>query len=127
MRDFLNKYEKLIGWFAGIGLPVSIILSSWLITTSLERSKTDSEYVKIALNILSAPNDHDSFLPEDKKALREWAVRLLDEKSPVKFTLIEQKAFLENNIDVSRGFTDVGLGANFVDADAGVKRIKLKK
>ena len=96
MDKFIQKHQGMITWLSGLGLPISILLAGWLITTSIESSKLDSEHVKIALGILSAQNkDKDgkvqAITPEES-ALRLWAVRLLNRKSPEKFTKEEQDA-----------------------------------
>lgn len=98
MREFINKYDKLIQWLAGFGIPVAVILSSWLITTSIERTKIDSEYVRIALSILAVEKKPDEDFKSDQIALRKWAIRLLNNKSPEKFTDEEQKALLESDL-----------------------------
>jgi hypothetical protein len=55
--------------------------------------------VKIALGILSAKEKQaDSKPPEfspEEKVLRQWAVRLLNKKSPEAFTKEEQEALLQ--------------------------------
>ncbi|MBX3658951.1 MAG: BamA/TamA family outer membrane protein [Ramlibacter sp.] len=86
----------MIAWLGGLGLPASILLTGWLVTTRIEDSKLDSEYVKIALGILSTQTkDKDGVLIEptqEDAVLRLWAVRLLNRKSPEKFTKEEQEA-----------------------------------
>jgi hypothetical protein len=94
MISFLKRHETIIQWIAGIGIPFSIILSSWLITASFERSKLDSDYVKIALGVLVSDKNEGALTPHTK-ALRGWAIRLLNAKSPVKFTQAEQGALQE--------------------------------
>lgn len=94
-------------WLTGIGIPVGltlgIALAGWLITTSIERAKIDSDYVRIALSILTpekhAGKDQDSDKPQDSEmALRGWAVRLLNARSPEAFTPAEQEALLKDGL-----------------------------
>ncbi len=104
---------------AGIGIPAAIIIASWLITGSIERAKNDTEYVKIALGIL-ATDKGQAEPTSDVKALRGWAVRLLDEKSPIKFTKSEGAALLESGIPRN------AVGA-MLDSPFGPVRIDIQK
>jgi hypothetical protein len=92
------KQDKLLAWLAGLGLPLSIAFVGWLVTTTIESSKLDSEYVKIALGILAAQTkDKDGKLIEptsEELALKNWAVRLLDLRSPEKFSSDEKLALI---------------------------------
>ena len=100
METHLTRNATIIGWLAGIGIPLAIVFAGWLITTSIETSKLDSEYVKIALGVLAAKEKSaDGKLVEstaDEKVLKQWAVRLLNKKSPEKFTKEEQDALLQS-------------------------------
>jgi hypothetical protein len=92
----------LIGWLSGLGIPMAVIFASWLITQSMETAKLESEYVRMALAILSKERvvddkTHEMKSPsEDEMALRRWAVRLLNRKSPEKFSKEEQQAILNS-------------------------------
>lgn len=83
----------------------------WLITSSSESSKVDTEYVKIAVHILSSSTQDSGKTKEpfttDEQALRQWAVRLLNSKSPEKFTENEQRALLATREPFGRISTDV--------------------
>jgi hypothetical protein len=99
MKEFIKRNSPMFSWLSGLGIPIAIVVTGWLITTSIENAKLDSEYVKIALSILSsktktADGKIAPFTAEEK-TLREWAVRLLNRKSPEKFSENEQKALLE--------------------------------
>jgi hypothetical protein len=100
METQLTRNAALIGWLAGIGIPLAIVFAGWLITTSVETSKLDSEYVKIALGVLAAkekgPDGKVVEPTSDEKVLKHWAVRLLNKKSPEKFTKEEQEALLQS-------------------------------
>ncbi|MBD9354385.1 hypothetical protein [Methylomonas albis] len=110
MLRFIKRNSVIIQWLSGLGIPVALIVSSWLVTTSIEQSKVDSDYVRIALNILSTEQKPDDKLGNlnnnpgrsDQLALREWAIRLLNKKSPEKFTDEEQKALLMGQLSSSR-------------------------
>jgi hypothetical protein len=90
---WIKANDSLIQWLSGIGIPAAILLASWIVTSSAERSKVNSEYVALALEILGRKEDPSE--PKEQKdrdvALRKWAVRLLDQLSPEKFTDEEQK------------------------------------
>ena len=98
MKTFLQDHSHYVGWLAGLGLPLAVLLAGWLVTTSIESSKLESEYVKMALTILSSQRkDADGKVQDptkDELALRRWAVRLLNKQSPEKFTAEEQAALI---------------------------------
>jgi hypothetical protein len=107
LKQFLERNANMISWISGIGIPGALIFVGWLALGSVERSKLDSEYVRIALNVLSAkptgkPDSEGMPAPtEDEMALRKWAVRLLNGKSPEKFSTEEQSALLRIPVDLS--------------------------
>ncbi|MDD3022165.1 MAG: hypothetical protein PHX61_14485 [Alphaproteobacteria bacterium] len=98
-------------WLIGLGIPIAISFgisfSGWLITRSIEGSKIDYEYVRLSIDILSnetrKSNDtnENARMKEDNKLLRNWAIRVLDSKSPIKFTEEEKKALQESNFPLS--------------------------
>jgi len=91
----MSKHENsLYKWVTGLALPVVIALSTILITWSMERTKVSSEYVHLAISILSAepPENTESF--EQQYALKQWAVRVLDKNSPVRMTEEEKASML---------------------------------
>jgi len=98
MNKFLSRNTPLIAWLGGLGLPFAVIIAGWLITSGTETSKLESEYVRMALGILTSYEKTQDGSPrpltDDEKALRQWAVRLLNKKSPEKFTEEEQKGLL---------------------------------
>jgi hypothetical protein len=99
MNKLLSIHASMIAWLAGIGIPVSMIFTGWLITSTIESSKLDSEYVKVALGVLAAKEKQADGKPAEltteDKALRRWAVRLLNKKSPEPFSKDEQEALQE--------------------------------
>lgn len=102
LLEYLKRHDEIIQWISGLGIPIAIGFSSWLITTSIESAKIDSEYVKIALNILANDQKNNSGnnngTNQDQLALKNWAVRLLNKKSPEKFNAEEQTALLNGNL-----------------------------
>ncbi len=65
MNQGLSRYKKLITWVRGVGVPIAVMILSSIVSTSIEKIKVDSEYVKIAVNILSNGNDKE-ITPEGK-------------------------------------------------------------
>jgi YD repeat-containing protein len=102
MIKFLERHTTLISWLSGLGIPMALVFASWLITNGMESAKLESEYVRIALGILSKEHlqsdkgEEPKAPTEDEMALRRWAVRLLNRKSPEKFSAEEQQAILNS-------------------------------
>jgi hypothetical protein len=98
MNTFFERHSSLIAWLGGLGIPIALIAAGWLISTNTESSKLESEYVRMALSILTAQDRVSDGkrppLTNEEIALRQWAVRLLNRQSPEKFTEEEQKALL---------------------------------
>ena len=59
------------------------------------RNADDREYVQMAITILSQPKD---LITSDEPNLRAWAVKVLDEKSPVPFGDDLSQSFLNGDI-----------------------------
>ena len=101
MKAFLERHATLIQWLSGLGIPVAIIFAGWLISNRIEGAKLDSEYVRMALSLLNKEipkvDGTDVELSAEQIALRQWAVRLLNRKSPEKFTDAEQRALLDTD------------------------------
>ncbi len=104
MKGFLSRHSELLTWLAGIGIPLALViavpLSTFFVTRSIEGGKLDSEYIRIALGILNkdGTKKSDDFpldYSAEEMALRRWAVRLLNQKSPEKFSTDEQHALLK--------------------------------
>ena len=58
----------------------SIAKQSARVQKSVAEQSVAKDYVGMAVSILEKPND------DERSALRDWAVELLNEKSPLKFT-----------------------------------------
>lgn len=116
MIAFLKRNNELIGWISGIGIPIALVFTGWLAVNSVENSKLDSEYVKISLTILSAKatvvaEDGKSLKwTDDEMVLRRWAVRLINSKSPEKFSAEEDDALVKSNINLAPDHTSKGEG-----------------
>lgn len=104
MKKFLKENERIIQWLSGLGFPIALVLSSWLVSSSIENTKVDSDYVKLAISILNSDagitdSGQKEAVTSEKEAMRGWAIRVLDEKSPVKLTEKEKQAFVKEGID----------------------------
>lgn len=104
MFRFFSSENRVFNFLSGIGIPVAIIFSSWIVSSSLAKAKIDAEYVQIAVNILQQPpNDgfQDSRFDDTKEklALRQWAIQLLSDKSPVPMTNETKSSLLEANLE----------------------------
>ncbi len=119
MENFLQRNAVLVSWLSGLGIPAAIVAASWLITSSIESSKLNSEYVRIALSVLTTneaskgESSTDKQLSDDEKALRHWAVRLLNSKSPEKFSEAEQAALLRTKDPFGRQTIQFEFGNQF--------------
>lgn len=81
--------------------PIVIAVIGWQVTASIERSKTQAEYVRIALEILQSDSQKHSAhqeMTEDQHALRGWAVRVLSHYSPVDMSEEEQSSLMREGI-----------------------------
>lgn len=80
-KDIWDKAQIL---FAAL-IPVVIGFGSYFIQQSITKESVAKDYVGIATTILERPKG------EEETDLREWAVNLLDQYSPIKFTPQQQK------------------------------------
>jgi hypothetical protein len=88
--------SNALKWATIAGIPLAIAFCGWLVTGSIERSKLDTEYIRIAIGILGSEINSEKTTEKvanrtaeqvnDEKLLRAWAGRVLIEKSPVAFT-----------------------------------------
>jgi hypothetical protein len=115
LKNILGKNGNIIQWLSGLGLPIALIISSWLVSTSIENTKIDSEYVKLAISILNneankSGTPQTQLVTPEKEAMRLWAIRVLDAKSPVKLTEQEKHAFVKEGIDFKEMMKSVSAG-----------------
>lgn len=95
--DNLNNNGTLFKWVSSIALPAALTISSVVISTSVERSKIGSDYVRLAVGVLSSEPSKSVEQKEYQNVLKGWAVRILDNYSPVKMTLEEKDALLNDS------------------------------
>lgn len=75
--DSVEQAAKIVSLVA---IPVVVALAGWLIQDAVAKRSVSQEYVKLAVSILT-----DSKEKADP-ALREWAVDLLSQNSPTRFS-----------------------------------------
>lgn len=75
-----EKAESAAKTFSYIALPLLIALLGWSIQRSISTQDISKDYVALAVSILTLPEDS---VDDD---MRIWAVELVNENSPVKFS-----------------------------------------
>jgi WD domain, G-beta repeat/WD40-like Beta Propeller Repeat len=78
--DKWDQFEKAARILSLIAIPVVLAIVGWFVQNSLSGRSVGQEYVKLALDILKEPKD------KIEPSLRDWAVDLLNENSPTKFS-----------------------------------------
>ncbi|WP_343725879.1 hypothetical protein [Herbaspirillum huttiense] len=76
----LEKIYKSAQIFALIVIPVVVSILGWIAQRNISDSSTNKDYIQIAIQVLREPrraNDEE---------IREWAIKLIAEKSPVPFS-----------------------------------------
>ena len=73
--------EKVAKILSLVAVPVVIAIFGWIIQNTLSERSLSQEYVKLAVSILEKPKSSD--VPA---GLRDWAVDLLNQNSPTKFS-----------------------------------------
>lgn len=76
----LATLERLARILSLMAVPIAVALGGWMIQESQANRTTSQEYVKLAIDVLTEPNDKTT------PALRAWAVDLLNDNSPTKFS-----------------------------------------
>jgi WD40 repeat protein len=75
-----DQVEKVARVLSLIAIPVVLAIVGWIVQNSLSDRSVGQEYVKLSLDILKEPKD------KIDPSLRDWAVDLLNENSPTKFS-----------------------------------------
>lgn len=78
--DALDQLDKLARLLSLIAIPIVLAIIGWFIQSTLSDRNVKLEYVKLAISILKEPKD------KIEQPLRDWAVNLLDQNSPTKFS-----------------------------------------
>ncbi len=79
--DRWTRAETLAKISSLIAIPIVIAVIGWLVQDKLASRTVNKDYVQLAVSILSQPKQTGI-----DPALRSWAVQLLNENSPVKFS-----------------------------------------
>jgi WD40 repeat protein len=77
--DTIEQLSKIISIVA---IPIVVAIVGWYIQNSLAKRNVSQEYVKLAVSILKESKE------KTDPALRDWAVDLLNENSPTKFSRV---------------------------------------
>ena len=72
-------------------LSVLVSFIVWFVASSSERTKTNLEYVRLAIGVLQPPEKDK----QPQKELRTWAVQILQHSSPVPLSPTAVKALIE--------------------------------
>jgi len=72
--------ERSMNILSLVAIPIVIAVFGWLIQDAVSKRSVSQEYVKLAVTILTDRGDNTN------STLREWAVDLLSENSPTRFS-----------------------------------------
>jgi WD40 repeat protein len=78
--DPWGQLERLARLLSLIAIPIVLAIVGWFVQNSLSSRNVSQEYVKLALSILKEPKD------KIEPSLRDWAVDLLNQNSPTRFS-----------------------------------------
>jgi tetratricopeptide (TPR) repeat protein len=112
--DKWSRAETIAKITSLIAIPVILGVVGWLVQEQVATLTVAKDYVQLAVSILSQPKQ-----PDVDPTLRSWAVQLLNQNSPVKFSsdiaaqLTSGKATLpqeryDNLVDLARTFMTLG-------------------
>ncbi|MBA6383649.1 RHS repeat protein [Colwellia sp. BRX10-6] len=87
-----EKAEKLCTIFSLLAIPVLIATGGWLVQKSLNSKSIQSDYVKLAVDILKERTD------KDNPQLRRWAAETLALYSEIPFSDTEMSALKDGSI-----------------------------
>lgn len=124
-RDSWARAETAAKIGSLVAIPVVLAIVGWLVQDKLAARTVNKDYVQLAVSILSQPKQ-----AAIDPALRSWAVELLNENSPVKFSAevsgqlrtgvatlpLEQS---ENLRALARSYSDAG---NYAKAEAALQQ-----
>tara|TARA_R110000772_G_scaffold118076_2_gene223691 strand:+ start:298 stop:801 length:504 start_codon:yes stop_codon:yes gene_type:complete len=76
----LEKAQAIASIVSAIAIPLAIACAGWWVQATLKSEDIKKDYVKMALGILQAEEQHKN------QDLRGWAVAVLDANAPVPFS-----------------------------------------
>lgn len=101
IQKFYERWEGTIQIATLILIPMVVFLYGNGISRSIEQSKTEQDYVRIATGILAQKVEKD----QDQSAIRTWAADVLTQFSPISMTH-DQRAKLISGESRTFGFYD---------------------
>lgn len=82
-RDFWDKMDIVIKFFAGVLTPIAVAFGVWLWNIEKTQRETAAQMIAIAVSILTIPPDTQ----DGPNALRDWAIDVLrDPYTPPRLT-----------------------------------------
>ena len=76
-QETLIKWQSIASIAASIAIPLILAIVGYIVQDKLSTEGLRKDYVQIAISILKERQDED---------LRKWAVKVLDENSPIPFS-----------------------------------------
>lgn len=75
---FLDKLEKIVKIISYLAVPIFVAIGGWYIQHAVSKQSINKDYVQLALSILTNKDE------KGDESIRQWAVKLLNETSPVR-------------------------------------------
>lgn len=99
--------EKVAKILSLVAIPVVLAVFGWIIQNRLSERNVSQEYVKLAVSVLEKPES--SKVPA---GLRDWAVDLLNQNSPTKFSAETMRQLKTGEINLASVLSSVLATAN---------------
>ena len=116
-KDCWDKLIIIVFIISSIIIPIVIAISGYYINTTLQKNEIVVRNVEISVKFIDIATDILSDKPtEDKIVLRNWAIEILKENSPIIITPEIEQQMKENSISKNYLTGDDG---NFLTDDAG--------
>lgn len=80
--DF-DQTLKIIATLAAVAVPIVVAILGAVINSSIGKAQVQADYVGLVVEILARPIPEDEDAQKSDQALREWAVDVLAQNSPV--------------------------------------------
>ena len=105
--SIFDRVEQVAKSLSIIAIPIVLGVGGWIIQSAVSEQSVNKDYVQLAVSILTESED---------PSLRGWAVKLLNDKSSVKFDGEVAQQLLAGEIRLpGRIFTPSSLDQTFVD------------
>jgi hypothetical protein len=78
-----------------LAVPIVLAYVGFLVQGSLQEQQVKRDYVNLAVSLLTPKKDGEK---ETSKELRDWAISLLNESSPIKLSPEQVKSLQENGL-----------------------------